>query len=57
MTLERISVSNCARCGGEHKEISCMKLARPCERFTHWAQCPLTLEPIMVYFVDQEAQS
>jgi hypothetical protein len=52
MTTERITVSNCARCGGDHENISCMKLARPCGNFTHWAQCPTTLEPIMVAFVD-----
>jgi len=56
VSAERISVSNCARCGGEHVRISCMKLLRPCERFTHWAQCPITLEPIMVHFADAEAQ-
>jgi hypothetical protein len=55
VSTERISFTNCARCGGDHKDISCMKLARPCEQFTHWAQCPTTLEPIMVRFVDEEA--
>lgn len=55
MTAERISISRCPRCGGEHSGISClscMELLRPCRNFTHWAQCPTTLEPIMVRFVD-----
>ena len=47
----RISVSDCARCGGSH-ELWCLQLAKPCESFTHWAQCPTTLEPILVRFDD-----
>lgn len=43
----------CARCGGEgHKPITFKKLQKPSElpggiKFTHWAPCPTTGEPIM----------
>jgi hypothetical protein len=54
MNWQPININNCARCGGNHKNISCLQLTRPCEEFTHWAQCPTTLEPIMVRFVDDD---
>jgi hypothetical protein len=53
MAFTSLRIENCARCGETHDVVSCMKLTRPCEvnlKFTHWAQCPRTLEPILVSF-------
>ncbi len=50
MAFTILKIENCARCGETHEKISCFKFNRPCESFTHWAQCPQTLEPILISF-------
>ena len=50
-------VYNCARCGEDHKvtfkkfksQVDC-----PCgQASTHWGMCPVTREPILMYFVTE----
>lgn len=52
-------VRGCARCGGDHAEISARRLQRPFQppeagglSWTHWAPCPDNGEPILL-IVDQ----
>lgn len=46
------SVRNCARCGADHSRMTFTKLRTPGQpphpRWTHWAVCPATGEPIMM---------
>ncbi len=43
----------CARCGGEHRNLAFLELKRPfmggnrSVLFTHWCLCPTTGEPIL----------
>jgi hypothetical protein len=46
------TITNCARCGRTHTELTFRKLFLPCEQYTHWAPCPHTHEPIMMEFTD-----
>ena len=45
-------LTNCARCGGQHKNLEFTQLKRPVAvlvaTFTHWALCPKTKEPILL---------
>jgi hypothetical protein len=43
-----VILTNCARCGKTHAELTFRELARPCEEWTHWAPCPHTHEPILM---------
>lgn len=52
-------VSNCARCGGYHKELEAKQLTKPFApeaatpiTWTHWATCPTNGEPIMIVGFD-----
>ena len=52
-------IVNCARCKGEHPELSLFKFKRDVNkelersRITHWTTCPTTKEPILE-FVEAE---
>ena len=40
-------VKTCARCGCDHI-ITFKRFKNPIDRFTHWAICPNTSEPILI---------
>lgn len=44
-----VSIGRCARCGGEHKNLTAWELFNPSDEWTHWATCPKTGHPILVY--------
>ncbi|MFA6132375.1 MAG: hypothetical protein WC869_00010 [Phycisphaerae bacterium] len=44
----------CARCGGKHTEIYYHKLKNPIGKFTHWAPCPKTYEPILMRYTGKD---
>ena len=48
-----VNVVKCARCGQDHPELQFHKIMGSqitCEGliFTHWAQCPTTIDPILL---------
>lgn len=47
-------IENCARCGGNHKDIEFKPLTIPGSRHTHWAACPINGEPIMMRQVPED---
>ena len=47
MSERLIEVKGCARCGGEHV-LPFLSLRRPCGPYSYWAQCPTTLEPVLM---------
>jgi hypothetical protein len=49
MSAQLMSVSGCARCGGDHRDLEMRALSNPPEDATHFAVCPTTTEPILVY--------
>lgn len=49
-----VDLHGCARCDGDgHERLRFRKLRRPIvqggEQLTHWARCPKTLEPILLF--------
>lgn len=44
-----VDIRECARCGECHQQITFIKLQRPCDELTHWAECPVSGEPIMMF--------
>lgn len=54
------SVNGCARCGEDHVDLTFWELAQPMidddgTTWTHWATCPVALDPIMLRFIDPKA--
>lgn len=58
-------LTNCARCGGDHLDLSYRTFARPVPEYdglgdwTHWALCPTNGEPILIRTlagIDEPAQ-
>jgi hypothetical protein len=45
----QIDVKCCARCGGDHDQLRFMVLGGH-ERYTHWAICPVSTQPILLRF-------
>lgn len=48
-----VDIINCSRCGEDHSDLTFKKLTCPIivsegERWTHWASCPSTREPIIM---------
>lgn len=41
-------VGTCARCQADHQHILFHQFEYPADRFTHWAICPTTGEPILM---------
>ena len=41
-------LSNCARCGGIHTNVTFKQFSKPCDLYTHYAPCPTTHEPILL---------
>ena len=54
-------LTNCARCGGDHLDLSYRTFARPVPEgdglgdWTHWALCPTNGEPILIRMIVQRA--
>ncbi len=44
----RIRVEECARCGGNHDEVTFRSLDRPAEGWTMYGACPANKQPIML---------
>lgn len=45
----------CPRCGGEHWTLIVYPLTNPgALRYTHWAVCPKTKEPVLILFPPEE---
>lgn len=54
--MEIHNITNCTRCGGEHKEVEFKRLTNSIENsdgtlWTHWAPCPITGEPILMRYI------
>ncbi len=43
-----ISVTNCARCGGDHLSVEFIPFAHPPADATHWGTCQKTGDPILM---------
>jgi hypothetical protein len=55
---KKATITNCARCGGDHPDLVFTKLARPIlDEYTHWAACPKTGEPVIMQITDDVAVS
>jgi len=52
--MTTISLSNCARCGGAHEQLEVKPLDNPPDRYTHFAMCPISQQPIMVKIVAEQ---
>lgn len=55
----KMDQKGCARCGAdEHRQISFRPFTNPVEmndgEFTHWAICPVTREPILLFVTKGE---
>lgn len=59
------TIAACARCGNEHEDLEFVELARPIELqargdgtfvlvITHWTQCPVTKEPVLMRFTGED---
>lgn len=46
----RANIVDCPRCGEEHDKTFFRKLSNPVDKWTHWAMCPNTSEPLLGYF-------
>ena len=54
----RTNVTACARCGGNHPQMTFEPLTNaPCD-ITHWATCPALQEPILLHAstVDEDTE-
>jgi hypothetical protein len=45
-------LTNCARCGGTHSEITFFQLDIPSGEYTHYTFCPTNLQPILLAFTN-----
>lgn len=54
----KVTINNCARCGGTHEKLEFQQLTRPMveSKNTHWAMCPVVHEPIMLRVVADDEQ-
>jgi hypothetical protein len=46
------NITNCARCGKNHATVQAFAFVNPPPRFTHWATCPTTADPILITVMD-----
>jgi hypothetical protein len=53
----RTTITGCARCGQEHKNILVAKFGRPAGQYQWWAICPNTGEPIMIEIIRKRDES
>lgn len=42
------SIWNCIRCRENHTEVEMCELSNPSDEWTHWAMCPVKLEPVLI---------
>ncbi len=50
---ETLTVSGCARCGGEHIDLALRPLPNTLDEGPQsWAMCPETEAPILVYIIE-----
>lgn len=54
-----ITILNCARCSGDHKDMGFKKLTVPIKSddgigpdWTHWSLCPILKEPVLLMIKD-----
>jgi hypothetical protein len=45
----KLEIVGCARCGGRHSNLLFKPLTRPAKDFAHWAACPRTAQPIIMW--------
>lgn len=55
-------IRQCARCGRDHAALPFLRLQRPMEDadgvdWTHWATCPTTGEPVLMFIRTTEEQA
>jgi hypothetical protein len=43
-------IKNCARCGGMHANVLFKSFTRPPDKYSYFAICPTTQEPILMVF-------
>ena len=48
-----IDIKNCARCGKNHKKVEAKYLDNH-EKYTHWAECPLMQQPILIIVKEED---
>tara|TARA_R100000951_G_C2634125_1_gene178706 strand:+ start:831 stop:986 length:156 start_codon:yes stop_codon:yes gene_type:complete len=51
--MVEIDAKNCARCGGDHDKVT-VKFLDNHEKYTHWAECPMMQQPILITIVEDE---
>lgn len=42
-----LQIEKCARCGNDH-EVQFQKFTRPAGEWTHFGECPMTNEPVLL---------
>lgn len=52
----KVTVSKCARCGGDHKDIVFTEFTEPCNEYTYFAMCPTFHEPILLQVVTEKSK-
>jgi len=54
MDSKRVDIHGCGRCRGNHRDMEFVpfKLSPDLTPFTHWALCPTTNEPLLLYFTE-----
>ena len=50
------SVFSCQRCGHNHTEVEFSPLTNPRDEWTHWAFCPVTLQPILMRVLESTVE-
>lgn len=46
------TITGCARCGQTHQNIEVREFTEPADKYTHFAICPSTNEPILIYMTE-----
>jgi len=46
-------IEGCSRCGGDHEDVTFVKLSSPIGDMTHWTTCPKIGEPILLAVTGQ----
>ena len=49
-------IVKCPRCGGDHDMLTFKKMERSMGKFTHWAECPRTGDPVMLNMTSREQE-
>lgn len=51
-----VKVKQCSRCGQDHADLTFDRLDIPCDKYTHWADCPVTRQPILLRILHKPAK-